>query len=607
MLLLQSKKYFLPCFFAWITALAVMVISCQKELNGDGFLPIDMATDLTIKMASSVSGFVTDQNEASVEGAAVQFGQYSTTTDKFGYFIIRNAMVVKNAAVLIVTKPGYFNAIKTYLAKEGKSAFFRIKLLPQIIAGNIDAAVGGTVTIAGGFSINLPASALVNAATNTAYTGSVKVSAQWIDPSANDFNRIMPGDLRGFDSLGLMRLLSIYSMAAIELTGSAHELLQLAPGKKATVNFPIPLVLNSSLPSSIPIWYFDEIIGLWKQAAIALKTGNNYTGECSHLSFIGCHVAAEKFIQFTANFVNGEGKPIANANIKLSYVNSPVWQAHLYTDSAGFVNGIIPANAQLVMEVFNDNLCTAPAFSKRLTTTTSAESFGVIKLNVNDVATTSGSFVNCNNPHASSGFVVLQNDHVNYRAEVSVDGAFNFNTVLCSGNSFASKFIAVDDAGVQRTNALSFTLASGNNSIGVLNTCGAVSPEFIHYTIDGINYTINPPADTMIQYFLPRTSTPAMQIFSINRQGAIPDSVNIYFSQPGIASGSSQALFGFYSTNLINPTGGISIANPIPVNITEFGAIGEFIAGNFTGNLTGPVPANLPYHITCSFRVRRNG
>jgi hypothetical protein len=41
------------------------------------------------------------------------------------------------------------------------------------------------------------------------------------------------------------------------------------------------------------------------------------------------------------------------------------------------------------------------------------------------------------------------------------------------------------------------------------------------------------------------------------------------------------------------------------VNITEYGAVGQFISGNFTGTLTGAAPTNTPYNIVCSFRVRR--
>jgi hypothetical protein len=133
--------------------MAVLFFSCQKELSFDNSTSGNLPPDLKTKVSSSVSGFVTDENDAAVMGATVQFGSSTITTDKYGYFEVKNVQVVKQAAVVTVIKPGYFKGIKTYIAKEGKAAFFRIKLIPKTIVGNINAASGGTVTLANGLSL----------------------------------------------------------------------------------------------------------------------------------------------------------------------------------------------------------------------------------------------------------------------------------------------------------------------------------------------------------------------------------------------------------------------------------------------------------------------
>jgi hypothetical protein len=209
----------------------VLFFSCQKDIsfeNGGGI----NTPDPSVKISSSVSGFVTDENDVAVMGATVQFGTTNITTDKYGYFEAKNVQVVKDAALVTVNKTGYFKGIKTYIAKEGKAAFFRIKLIPKTTAGNISASLGGTVTLANGLSIKLPAGAVVNAATNTAYTGNINVAAYWINPEAADLNEIMPGDLRGINTAGSVKLLQTYGMAAVELTGASGELLQIARVKK---------------------------------------------------------------------------------------------------------------------------------------------------------------------------------------------------------------------------------------------------------------------------------------------------------------------------------------------------------------------------------------
>lgn len=170
-----------------------------------------------------------------MNAAEVIVGDANTITDKYGYFEVRNVQVVKDAAVVKVAKTGYFKSIKTYIAAENKNAFFRIKLIPKTAAAIIDAAIGGSATLTAGLSVALPANAVVNAATNASYTGSVTVIAIWIDPTSNDLNSTMPGDLRGLDKNGFIKLLTTYGMCAVELTGAAGELLQVANNKKATL------------------------------------------------------------------------------------------------------------------------------------------------------------------------------------------------------------------------------------------------------------------------------------------------------------------------------------------------------------------------------------
>src|SRR5689334_11609741 len=107
---IQPKKLAVALMALLATA-SVFIVSCQKELSGDSFTIKETPTDLTTKIASSVSGFVTDETDAAVQGATVQAGSSTTTTDKYGYFEITNAQVVKNAAVVTVIKPGYFKGI----------------------------------------------------------------------------------------------------------------------------------------------------------------------------------------------------------------------------------------------------------------------------------------------------------------------------------------------------------------------------------------------------------------------------------------------------------------------------------------------------------------
>ena len=144
---INSKKIASVLLFCLITAISGVMVSCQKEISGQGFLITETQPDLTTTINTSVSGFVTDETGKAVSGASAQVGTKTTSTDKYGYFEVRNTDVIKNAAFVSVSKSGYFKGIKIYTATAGKSAFFRIKLIPKKNVGSMDAATGGSVTL----------------------------------------------------------------------------------------------------------------------------------------------------------------------------------------------------------------------------------------------------------------------------------------------------------------------------------------------------------------------------------------------------------------------------------------------------------------------------
>ena len=592
------KKVALSLAVAFIAAMSFFIVSCQKELSGGGFTVTETPPDLTTKIASAVTGFVTDETNAAVEGATVQFGTSTTTTDKYGYFEFSNVQVVKNAAVLTVIKPGYFKGIKTYIAAENKSAFFRIKLLSKTAQGSFDAATGGTVTLTNGLSVSFPAAAVKLAAGGT-YTGQVTVAAQWINPAANDLINTMPGDLRGLDSLGLLKTLTTYGMAAVELTGSAGELLQVADGKKATLTFPIPSSLAGSAPANLPLWSFDETNGLWKQEGRAVKSGSNYVGEVSHFSFWNCDVPAN-YIQFNCTLHDAEGNAIPNALVKVSVVGTGN-AGYGYTDSSGYTGGAVPDNAQLLLEVFPNYNCGTAVYSQNFTTANSNVSLGVLTIPGTSTATAhvTGTATTCANTPVTNGYVIMFQNNQYSRYELDNTGSFEFSYLLCNGAEQVN-FIAEDAAAGEQSTPLSYTLNTGDNAVGNLQACGVTTEQFINYTQDGATHSYTSPTDSFFMYANPQSVPSSIYIFGMSTISGGPNAptVSLAFTDAGIAAGSTQQLLSF-------GTDSTQVTTPIDVNITEYGVIGQFIAGNFTGTLTGPPPGNLPTNVTCSFRVRR--
>ena len=596
----KSKLYLLiASFFAFA--------SCQKDIDQTILNSTNQVPNLTTKVSSSVSGFVTDENGDAVSNATVYIGTRTVITDNFGYFSVKNTNVVKTAALVTVIKPGYFKGIKTYIAEQGKSAFFRIKLLTKSTNGSINSNTGGSISLGNGFTVSLPANSVVNASTGLAYSGSIDISAQWIDPTAADIYNTMPGDLRGISTDGSIKRLSSYGMAAVELTGTSGELLQIANGIKATLTFPIPASILNTAPNAIPLWYFDESNGLWKEEGIATKNGNTYVGGVSHFSFWNCDVP-NNYIQMNCRILDANGNPMSYTIVKVSEVSNPYNARYGYTDSTGYVSGAVPDNAQLKLEVFTSYGCGTAAYAQLFSTTSSNISLGdIIVANTStSVANVNGTVTDCNNSPLTNGYIIMLKDNQYYRYNVSNTGTFDFTTLLCSGSSQDVTFIAEDALTGQQSSPIAYTINSGNNVIANIQACGVTTEQFINYTVNGVNTSYTSPTDSFYMYVNTQTNPSSINISGQGFRSSGGSTTSTYtsfsFVHPGIAVGSTQSMLNFYTTTVNDST---SIITPVNVNITEYGNVGEFIGGNFSGTFVGAGPTSAYYTVSCTFRVRR--
>ena len=594
---------FMPLFLAVVV---IVFAACQKNINefiDTGNNNQNPGLDLTTKVRSSISGFVTNENDQPVIGAMVKAGSVTVVTDDYGYFNIRNANVVKNAAVVTVTKSGYFKGIKTYQGVEGKSVFFRIKLLPKNTAGVINSVSGGNVTLSNGMIVSLPANAVVLASSSAPYSGNINVSAHWIDPTSLDLDRVMPGDLRGIDKNNTLKVLTTFGMAAVELTADNGSLLQIAEGKKATLTFPLPAAANAAAPSTIALWSFDEDRGLWVEEGTANKVGNTYVGEVSHFSFWNCD-QPDDYVYFDCTVQDAAGQPIPYVWVRLSVVSNPWNSRYGYTDSSGYVGGIVPANETLKLEIFTNYSCNTSVFTQEFTTTSTNLSLGNLSVpnTTLNQAMVSGTVNDCNNAPVTNGYIIMLSGNVPYRYELNSSGAYSFSKLLCSGPETVT-LIGEDVASGQQSTPLSYVLNNGANNVPLIQACGVTTEQFFNYSIDGTPYNYSSPADSFYMYVNPQVNPAQITISGMRFSTGTVNNGYFSFDQPGIAVGSSQNMSSIYLSQI---TDSANIVTPILVNITEFGAVGEFIAGNFSGPLTGASPTFTIYNIIGSFRVRRS-
>jgi len=138
-----------------------------------------------------------------------------------------------------------------------------------------------------GGGVSIPANSLVDQDGN-APAGNVEVTVYTIDPRA-PFD--MPGDwtVAGPGGTGTMET---YGALGIEVTGGGKKY-NLRPGATARVTIPIDpaqLAAPDPEPATIPLLFYDDTTGVWRQEGTLQRQGNAYVADVPHFSTINADV-----------------------------------------------------------------------------------------------------------------------------------------------------------------------------------------------------------------------------------------------------------------------------------------------------------------------------
>lgn len=585
------------------SALSLLLISllffqCQREVShiGGPDLPIEIPTPDPITAA--LQGNVFDETGAPAAGVTVQVGSKTATTNANGYFRINEAALDKKSALVTATKAGYFKAYRTFGATSGANNV-EIKLVKKVLAGTINAAAGGEVSLSNGSKVALPANGIVNATTSAAYTGTVNVYAAYIDPSASDINQTVPGSFMANDKDGRRVTLTSYGMIAVELESTAGEKLQIKLGSNATLTTAIPSATQAAAPAIIALWSVDETTGIWKEEGSATKNGNVYVGSVGHFSFWNCDVSANAII-LSMTIKNNSGEPLVRTHVTLKRLNS-TWKVHGWTDSLGQVSGYIPYNEALLMEVVDQ--CNVPFYSQNIGPFTQNTNLGVITVanTGTSVVTVKGKLVNCSSAPVTNGYALVTFGNYTHYAAVNATGDFQTNFSRCASSPANFSILGVDAAAQQQsTTATSVAVITPITNAGNISACGTSSSQFITYVLDGTTYNLLPPADSLTGTTSSQGTTPHYTYINGMRMNVgNPPRISFAFQSTTQAAGS-------YPLNdlMVNNVSDSSSATPINVNITNFPTVsGGFYEGNFSGTFTDV--SSVVHTITVTFRVRR--
>ena len=542
-------------------------------------------------------GEVVDQNNNPVHNATVTIGNQTTLSDANGIFIIRDANIYERFGYVKVKKAGYIHGSRSVVPTSGTNKV-KIMLLEETVVGTTASGTSETISLSNGASVALEGNYIKE--DGSAYSGNVNVIVHHLDPADENMSDQMPGMLYAANAQNEERMLQTFGMLAVELRGSNGEDLNLASGSTAEITVPLDASLLAFAPATIPLWYFDEVAGYWKEEGQATLVGNAYVGTVSHFSFWN-YDAQFPAVNLCINLSDENGNPLSNMLVTLTHSNSsyPYPTTSGYTNADGQVCGLIPSNEILeVIVIFNYNdSCTSNIYTSTIGPFASNSEIDILAESNSSgnewlTETVAGIFTDCDGNAITEGYVKLFHENGFPLDFDFVDnGNFELTTVRCSNTSNIFKLKADDYVNIQETDTLSFTYTTPLTNVGSIAACNTVE-EFVTYQVDNGN--------TVTQYFDINAG-----MNSVNSlQAGYNNQTNDYWFSIGVIDQTNPIVAVTYLSPIASLSFGDNLYSTvvgglgqnIELNISTIGEVGEYIDMNFTGtfvDLTTAVEHNI--------------
>lgn len=412
----------------------------------------------------TIHGFISDEEGQSVEGASIQLGTYKTTSNSEGHFELPKVRCVPEVYIQ-VNKQGYFTGSRMLNLETSKSAYVRVSLIQKKFANTFQSSTGASLDIEGKVKLVFPPQAIADQYGST-YNGNVQLAVKYLDPTSSLTGEMMPGNLIGLDANGELRALGSYAMAAIQLQSSSGETLKIKNGKEVLITFEIPNSLRSSAPASIPLWYFDEAKGIWKEEGSAIKSGNYYEGNVKHFSFWNCDYPYPS-IKLKGRLTSVNGSPMDNVIIKLTIIGSNV-SSSAATNNEGLFEGRVPKDELFKMEIFHN--CSALLFVQDIgpfNVDTDLKDL-VVATDINSTTHISATVQDLEQKPIAWAPVTVKSIFGNLIAKCETDEKGEFTTFSRTLCAFDSVRVFVNDLCGQQVYSRSFEIVNSKGNLGVL-------------------------------------------------------------------------------------------------------------------------------------------
>ncbi len=233
------------------------------------------------QITGNFAGKIVDENNVGISGVTIDISGLTTTTGTDGKFEMSSVSVKERFAYITANKSGFLNGSRVVIPHDGVNNI-DIMLLPKNVIATIPTGQTSVVTTPDGTKLTFDGA--FKTENGTSYQGNVNVIAQYLGPNDPNVTKKMPGALLGQRTDGTITGMATFGMINVELYGDNNQKLQLESGHTANISMPIVSEQLASANETMPLWYFDEVSGLWKEQGFSRKIGNRYVGNVSHFT-----------------------------------------------------------------------------------------------------------------------------------------------------------------------------------------------------------------------------------------------------------------------------------------------------------------------------------
>jgi hypothetical protein len=571
---------------ALLVCTAVLILfSCSKEL--EEILPDPLfPSQATFK--TSVFIQVVDSSGKSLSDVDVRLGNEFKTTDFDGWVLLKD-IKVGSSAYITIEKEGYFNSSRRFYPSSKAPSYIRMILLPKSEKIVFDSSSGQISSLGQNFFLDFPKDAY-QSENGDEYNGEVTVVSQILSMDDPDMSYKMPGDLTGISGNGFTGTLGSMGMVEVELRASDGNKLKIIDGMKVGIEFPVAAERINLVPPTMPMWYFDESSGVWREEGLAILQGNHYVGSVSHFSFWNCD-AFFSMVNWHGKFFHSNDAPIAFGQVCITIDRLQSRRCD-YINQAGEIIGKVAANEVMTMEVYSN--CGDLVYTAAIGPYAQDAMEGPIAISDQSFyCHVSGRVLDCNQHPIHDGYLICVQGDKYYGVEVDHDsGSFSLSINGCTDDDL--RFQAFD----RNTSAISvvyFSAFAPEIKLDTIQVCqqGGKSGEYIYFETPQLNHSF--------------IST------NINFKGSGQDCNAVIESEDALhefAICLKNRDEGIYSDSecwielQLNPSER-AISNKIDLLITDSGRHGGFIKGSFKGDfITTDSSQFMSTHFKGEFRVR---